>query len=68
VRKIQKRGLPEKFVGLIDVDDDLMAVIGEAGDLDLPVDHEINARRRLVLIVDHLPFAVLDDARARQMG
>jgi hypothetical protein len=39
-----------------------------ATDLNLAIDHQINAGGRLVLIVDHLTLAILHDAGARQMG
>ena len=68
MRQIQKRGFAEELIGLVNVHDHLMAVIGEPGNLDFAVDHQINAGGGLVLVVDHLAFPVLHDAGAGQMG
>ena len=68
MRQIQECGFAEEFVGLVDVDHHLMAVVGQAGNLDLALDHQIDVGGRLVLVVDHLAFPVLHDAGARQMS
>src|ERR1039458_8302133 len=67
MRQIQERGLAKKLVGLVDVDNHLVAVVGHAGDFDFTGDNQVDVGGRLVLIVDHQAFLVLHDARAGQM-
>src|ERR1017187_6964333 len=67
MRQIQQCGLAKKLVLLVDVDNHLVAVIGQAGDFDLTGDNEVDVGGRLVLIVDHLAFLILHNAGAGQM-
>ena len=39
----EKRRFAKEFIGLVDVDNDLAAVVRQAADLHFPVDHQINA-------------------------
>src|SRR5450756_1530122 len=67
MRQIQQCGLAKKLVGLVDIDNHLVAVVGQAGDFDSALDDQEDAGARLVLIVDHLAFLVLRNAGAGQM-
>ena len=66
VWKIQESRFTEELVGLVDVHHYLAAVIPHPRDLHFPLDHEIDAGGRLVLVVDKLTLLELRDARARQ--
>src|SRR5581483_4788286 len=62
-----ERGLAEELVRLVNIYDHLTAVVSQPRNLDLPPDHQIDGGGRLVLVVDRLPPAVLDDTRTRQV-
>src|ERR1035437_10225918 len=66
-RQIQQCGLAKKLVGLVDVDNHLVAVVGHTRDFDFALDDQVDVGGRLVLIIDHLAFLVLHDAGAGQM-
>src|ERR1017187_7081968 len=66
-RQIQQCGLAKKLVGLVHVDNHLVAVVGHTRDFDFALDDQVDVGGRLVLIVDHLAFLVLHDAGAGQM-
>src|ERR1017187_8077111 len=67
VRQIQQCGLAKKLVGLVHVDNHMVAVVGHTRDFDFALDDQVDVGGRLVLIVDHLAFLVLHDAGAGQM-
>jgi hypothetical protein len=67
MRQIQQCGLAKELVGLVDIDDHLVAVVGQAGDFDSALDDQEDVAGRLVLIVDHLAFLVLHNAGAGQI-
>src|SRR3989454_9286894 len=51
-RRAEEGGFPEELVGLVNVDHYLAPVVRHPADFDFAVDHEINAGRRLILVVD----------------
>ncbi|MGD0776750.1 MAG: hypothetical protein ABSC05_28365 [Candidatus Solibacter sp.] len=54
MRQIEECGLAKKLVGLVDVENHLVAVVGQTGYFDLTGDNQVDVGERLVLIVDYL--------------
>ena len=66
-RRAEERGFPEELVSLVDVDHHLAPIVRHPADFDFTVDHEINAGRWLILVVNNLALPVLQNARAGKM-
>jgi hypothetical protein len=64
VREVEKSRFAEKLIRLVNVDNDLVAVIGKPRYFHFAVNNQVDAGGRLVLVVDHLAFAILHDAGA----
>jgi hypothetical protein len=59
---VQESGFAEEFVGLIDIDQNLAALLRHSADFYFAVNNQINVGGRLILVVNDLPLSILQDA------